>query len=143
MWTALPQTPAIKGADSDLDPWNMGDSSEKGSPESLETQLLALKSSSTNLRIEALRKLQHAIQDGKANVLHRDYTMTDLQMTRTQRRHQLSCPSCLRPIRDTQIENLVAQCSHASVPISQHPHSVMPSIPQSRNTSSRRVKSLS
>jgi hypothetical protein len=40
----------------------MGDSSELGAPDGLETQLAALKSSSTNLRIEALRKLLHEIQ---------------------------------------------------------------------------------
>ncbi|KAJ9612016.1 translational activator of GCN4 [Cladophialophora chaetospira] len=40
----------------------MGDISEQGSPENLDAQLRALKSSSTKLRIEALRKLQHAIE---------------------------------------------------------------------------------
>ncbi len=45
-----------------INPWTMGDSSEQGGPYSLHAQLLALKSSSTNLRIEALRKLQHAIE---------------------------------------------------------------------------------
>ncbi|OCT54850.1 Translational activator gcn1 [Cladophialophora carrionii] len=40
----------------------MGDISEQGSPDTLDAQLVALNSSSTNIRIEALRKLQHAIQ---------------------------------------------------------------------------------
>lgn len=48
----------------------MGDISESNGPETLDDQLSALKSSSTNLRIEALRKLQHEIQNaGMANQL--------------------------------------------------------------------------
>ncbi|EXJ63580.1 uncharacterized protein A1O5_11341 [Cladophialophora psammophila CBS 110553] len=40
----------------------MGDSAEQGSLETRDAWLAALRSSSTNLRIEALRKLQHSIQ---------------------------------------------------------------------------------
>ena len=40
----------------------MGDSSEQSSPETTYAQLTALKSSSTNIRIEALRKLQQTIE---------------------------------------------------------------------------------
>ena len=43
--------------------WRMGDSSEQGTSETPESELVALKSSSTNLRVEGLRKLQRAIQD--------------------------------------------------------------------------------
>jgi hypothetical protein len=43
----------------------MEDVSAQAGPENLESQLVALKSSSTKLRIEALRKLQHAIQGSK------------------------------------------------------------------------------
>jgi hypothetical protein len=40
----------------------MGDSAEPGSPETLDSQITRLKSSSTNIRIEALRKLLHTLQ---------------------------------------------------------------------------------
>lgn len=40
----------------------MGDSAESGPPEILEPQTAKIKSSSTNVRIEALRKLLHTIQ---------------------------------------------------------------------------------
>lgn len=40
----------------------MGDSAESGPPELSENQTAKLKSSSTNVRIEALRKLLHTVQ---------------------------------------------------------------------------------
>lgn len=42
--------------------WTMGDNAQPGSPETLDSQITRLKSSSTNIRIEALRKLLHSVQ---------------------------------------------------------------------------------
>lgn len=41
----------------------MGDISESGAPETSESRLAALRSSSTNVRIEVLRKLLNEIQN--------------------------------------------------------------------------------
>lgn len=46
----------------------MGDNSESGTPDTVEAQIAALKSSSTNIRLDSLRKLLHIIQsDGTTN----------------------------------------------------------------------------
>jgi hypothetical protein len=44
----------------------MGDNSDPSPPDVLESQVAALKSSSTNLRTEVLRKLLHEIQGSGA-----------------------------------------------------------------------------
>ena len=101
----------------------MEDTSEQGGPEALDAQLAALKSSSTNLRIEALRKLQHTFEGAGETTSHQNTSTFSLTPCETppKRNYQFCYPPYLRRIHDIQIESLAEPCSHASEHVSRIP----------------------
>lgn len=94
----------------------MGDNSEPGAPETLESQSAALLSSSTNLRIETLRKLLHEIQDpGAVTVICTEMATNALQaMSLDQDNHWPFCPLSLQHTLAMPTGSLVVPCNHAS-----------------------------